>query len=167
MLILGVDTWEATLSPAQNKQCLFCKPNSLRELPKLATRPHVPRVTSGLPVGQGRPELPGTGDWEGVKRTDPALAVTGTRCSCTGTFLGKSPSGAPRGYSKSETQKGRKQSSGGSGTSELLPRARARPLSSPRPLGFAVEISILAASRVCSGARRRGVRQEPFRQPQS
>lgn len=152
-----LDTWEATLSPAQNKQCLFCKPNSLRELPKLATRPHVPRGHIGpAPVGQGRPELPGTGDWEGDKRTDPALAVTGTRCSCTGTFLGKSPSAAHRGCSKSEAQKGRRQSSGGSGTSELLPRARARPLSSPRPLGFAVEISILAASRVCKRRQEAG-----------
>lgn len=77
MLILGVDTWEATLSPAQNKQCLFCKPNSLRELPKLATRPHVPRVTSGLPLSdrdvQSSPAL-GTGRGWSRGQTLPSLS---------------------------------------------------------------------------------------------
>lgn len=102
---------EATLSPAQNKQFLFHKPNSLRA-PKIGNKAARARAHIWpAPVGRGRPELPGTGDWEGGKRTDPALTVTGTRCSCTGTFLGKSPSGAHQGSSKSEAHKGRRQSS--------------------------------------------------------
>lgn len=66
------------------------------------------------PVGQGRPELASTADREGDNGTDPALAVSRTRCSCTGTFPGTAPLEPPRdsGTSRQQAELGRRRHRG-------------------------------------------------------
>lgn len=71
----------------------------------------------------------------------------------------KPPWSPPRGSSTSWAHQSSRQSSGGGGTAEPLPSARARPwlpAAAGLGAGSAVEISIVAAARAGGGAGRRG-----------
>lgn len=121
------------MSLTWNKECPFYKSNYFRELQTSATRPHVPGVTSGLPLSDRDVQIsPALGIGRETRgQTLPSLSRE--RCSCTGRFLRKCPCGAPRGSGQAEARTGR-------APAEAAPRSRCQEAGEapgfPRPLGW-------------------------------
>lgn len=141
----------STLSPAQNKQCLFYKPrvqSSLHRQQGRTCQGSHQACHCGTGTDRDRRHWGlGGGQWD---RPCP-------RCHCTETFLGNSPSGAQRG-GKSEAHKGSRQRAFRRRRHlGAAAKSAGEAPGSPRPLGLAlaqaerssvVEISILAAALV-------------------